>query len=272
MYLCVVFFLICGTAGAFQDSNENDGLTGLRPLGTAKTNHNAQDEKHRRFQEQAKALAQISDPFNRERLIYIQLLQLKDAQEESLKLKEENAQDEKHRRLWEQAKALAQTSDPFDRERLIYIELLKLKDAQEESVKLREESVKLREESVKLREESKRTEGNLKEENIRLQEEISIILAGNIIEKLEETYGKQFGTEIDRGERWTLMMDLNDPPMLFMSKTANDKGVGIDDLAEIVKKIMRIRDEKVHDQILERKFPNICESFRKDHLHVYNGW
>lgn len=87
-----------------------------------------------------------------------------------------------------------------------------------------------------------------------------------MIEKLEETYGKQFGTEIDRGERWTLMMDLNDPPMLFMSKTANDKGVGIDDLAEIVKKIMRIRDEKVHDQILERKFPNICESFRQDPL------
>ncbi|CAH0382684.1 unnamed protein product [Bemisia tabaci] len=202
MYQCVVFFLICGTAGAFQDSNENDGLTGLRPLGTAKTNHNAQDEKHRR--------------------------------------------------LREQAKALAQTSDPFDRERLIYIELLQLKDAQEESLKLREESVK--------------TEVKLKEENIRLREEISIILAGNMIEKLEETYGKQFGTEIDRGERWTLMMDLNDPPMLFMSKTANDKGVGIDDLAEIVKKIMRIRDEKVHDQILERKFPNICESFRKDPL------
>ncbi|CAH0382682.1 unnamed protein product [Bemisia tabaci] len=198
MYQCVVFFLICGTAGAFQDSNGNDGLTGLRPLGTAKTNHNAQDEKHRR--------------------------------------------------LREQAKALAQASNPVDRERLIYIELLKLKDAQEESVKLREESLKL------------------KEENIRLREEISIILAGNMIEKLEETYGKQFGTEIDRGERWTLMMDLNDPPMLFMSKTANDKGVGIDDLAEIIKKIMRIRDEKVHDQILERKFPNICESFRQDPL------
>ncbi|CAH0382680.1 unnamed protein product, partial [Bemisia tabaci] len=208
MYQCVVFFLICGTAGAFQDSNGNDGLTGLRPLGTAKTNHNAQDEKHRRLREQAKALAQTSDPFDRERLIYIQLLQLKDAQEELLKLREE--------------------------------------------LKLRKESVK--------------TEVKLKEENIRLREEISIILAGNMIEKLEETYGKQFGTEIDRGERWTLMMDLNDPPMLFMSKTANDKGVGIDDLAEIIKKIMRIRDEKVHDQILERKFPNICESFRQDPL------